>query len=44
MTTNALIFMLTAWTCVLGLLVGSYVKLLRTDPKREATPPPGTTR
>jgi hypothetical protein len=42
MTTGALIFMLCAWTGVLGLTAWSFVRLLRTDPKHEAAPPPGT--
>jgi len=42
MTTGALIFMLAAWTGVLGLTAWSFVRLMRTDPKHEAAPPPGT--
>lgn len=41
MTTNALIFMLTAWTFVLGLTGWAYRKLLRTPPD-EKLPPPGS--
>jgi hypothetical protein len=41
-TTGALIFMLSAWIGVLGLTAWSFVRLLRTDPKHEAAPPPGT--
>lgn len=42
MTAGALIFMLIAWTFVLGLAGWSYWRLLRTDPNREPLPPPGT--
>lgn len=42
MSTGALIFMLAAWTGVLGLTGWSFARLMRTDPKHEAAPPPGT--
>ena len=39
MNTFALIFMLGAWVVVLGMLVGSFAKLLRPGAKHEETPP-----
>lgn len=42
MTLGALLFMLLAWACVLGLMGWSWSKLLKSDPSREAAPPPGT--
>ena len=42
MTTGALIFMILAWTFVLGLTAWSFRKLLKGDPKHEPLPPPGT--
>lgn len=42
MSTGALIFMLLAWTGVLGLTAWSFFRLMRTDPRHEAAPPPGT--
>ena len=41
MTTQALIFMLAAWTFVLGLTFWSFKKLLSTPPD-EKLPPPGS--
>jgi hypothetical protein len=41
-STGALLFMLGAWACVLGLMAWSFVRLMRTDPVNEAAPPPGT--
>ena len=42
MTTGALMFLILAWTFVLGLTIWSYSRLLRTDPAKEPLPPPGT--
>jgi len=42
MSTGALVFMLLAWACVLGLTGWCYARLLGTDPANEAAPPPGT--
>jgi hypothetical protein len=42
MTTGALVFMLGAWAFVLGLTCWSFARLLKTDPRHEAAPPPGT--
>ena len=42
MTTGALIFMILAWTFVLGLTVWWFYRLMRTDPSTEPLPPPGT--
>jgi hypothetical protein len=42
MTTGALIFMVMAWTFVLGLAFWSYRKLLKVGPEHEPLPPPGT--
>lgn len=39
--TNALLFMGTAWFCVLTLMLWSYRKLLAT-PEEEKLPPPGS--
>jgi hypothetical protein len=41
MTTPALIFMLAAWTVVIGLALWSYWRLLST-PRDEKLPPPGS--
>lgn len=41
MTTQALIFMLAAWTFVLGLTAWSFKKLMSTPPD-EKLPPPGS--
>lgn len=41
MTTPALIFMLAAWTVVIGLALWSYKRLL-TTPRDEKLPPPGS--
>lgn len=41
MTTPALIFMLSAWTVVIGLALWSYKRLL-TTPRDEKLPPPGS--
>jgi hypothetical protein len=42
MSTGALLFLLGAWACVLGLTLWSFLRLMKTDPSREAAPPPGT--
>ena len=42
MKTTALIFMLAAWTFVLGLTLWSFKRLLST-PEEEKLPPPGST-
>ena len=42
MSTGALIFMVAAWVCVLGLAAWSYSRLLKGDPSHEPLPPPGT--
>lgn len=42
MTTGALIFLVLAWTFVLGLTTWSYRRLLKTEPSKEPLPPPGT--
>jgi hypothetical protein len=42
MTAGALLFMAGAWAFVLGLTIWSFVRLMKTDPKHEAAPPPGT--
>lgn len=42
MSTGALVFMLLAWACVLGLTGWCFARLLQTDPANEAAPPPGT--
>lgn len=42
MSTGALAFMLSAWAFVLGLTLWSFARLMKTDPKNEAAPPPGT--
>jgi hypothetical protein len=41
MSVAALLFMLIAWACVLGLTFWSYRKLLQT-PQDEKLPPPGS--
>ncbi len=41
MTTSALVFMLSAWTFVIGLALWSYKRLLTTPPD-EQLPPPGS--
>jgi hypothetical protein len=41
MSLGSLLFMLTAWTCVLGLTAWSFWKLMQT-PQEEKLPPPGT--
>lgn len=38
----ALMFMLGAWTFVLGLTFWSFRKLMQTPPGEEKLPPPGT--
>jgi len=40
MSTGALIFMLCAWTAVIGLAVWSYSRLLRAASHRKKEPPP----
>lgn len=42
MNRGALIFMLCAWAVVLSILIWSFTKLLRSDPKHEHLPPPGS--
>ena len=42
MTAGALIFLLLAWTFVLGLTFWSFYRLMRTEPSTEPLPPPGT--
>ena len=42
MKLGALIFMLSAWTVVLGIMLWSFRRLLRADPEHEHPPPPGT--
>jgi hypothetical protein len=42
MSTGALLFLIGAWVFVLGLTLWSFVRLMQTDPSREAAPPPGT--
>ena len=42
MTTGALIFLILAWTFVLGLTTWSFSRLLRTEPSKEPLPPRGT--
>jgi hypothetical protein len=42
MRTTALIFLLAAWSFVLGLTFWSFYRLVKTDPSNEPTPPPGT--
>lgn len=42
MNTGALIFMLVTWAVVLSLLSWSFYRLMKTDPSKEAAPPPGT--
>ncbi len=41
MTTTALVFMIAAWTFVLGLTLWSFKKLMSTSPD-EKLPPPGS--
>ena len=41
MRTTALIFMLSAWTFVLGLTVWSFYRLMK-SPAEEKLPPPGS--
>lgn len=42
MNPTALIFMLGAWTFVLGLTGWCFYRLMRTDPANEPVPPPGS--
>lgn len=42
MSKGALIFMLLAWAVVLSILIWSFWKLLKSDPKHEQLPPPGS--
>lgn len=42
MTTTALVFMLTAWAAVLGLMVWCFRRLMQTDRDPDSLPPPGT--
>jgi hypothetical protein len=42
MRTTALLFMIGAWTFVLGLTAWSFKKLLTKDPEHEHLPPPGS--
>ncbi len=40
MSTGALIFMLVAWTAVLGTMVWAFTRILRSQATRDATPDP----
>jgi hypothetical protein len=42
MRTSALLFMITAWTFVLGLTLWSFRKLMSKPPEHEPLPPPGS--
>lgn len=42
MSVGALLFMLGAWTCVLGLTFWAFRRLLKADASHESLPPPGT--
>jgi hypothetical protein len=42
MRTSALLFMIAAWTFVLGLTLWSFWKLMSTPPEHEPLPPPGS--
>jgi len=42
MTVKALVFMLGAWICVLGLTAWCFWKLMHVPPEHEKLPPPGT--
>lgn len=42
MTMGALIFLILAWSFVLGLTFWSFRKLMKSDPSHEPLPPPGT--
>ena len=42
MNVGALVFLLGAWTFVLGLTSWSFWKLMRTPPSDEPLPPPGS--
>jgi hypothetical protein len=42
MSAAALIFMIMAWTFVLGLALWSYSRLLKAPPSAEHLPPPGS--
>ncbi|MDZ4864030.1 MAG: hypothetical protein SGJ01_11360 [Gemmatimonadota bacterium] len=42
MTTPALLFLLGAWTFVLGLTLWCFWRLMKSDPEHEKLPPPGT--
>ncbi len=42
MTTGALIFLVLAWSFVLGLTFWSFHRLMKSDPSKEPLPPPGT--
>ena len=42
MSTGALIFMLGAWTFVLGLTTWAFSRLLKAPPQDEHLPPPGS--
>ena len=42
MSVGALVFMLLAWGFVLGLMIWSFARLMKSDPAHEHLPPPGT--
>ncbi len=42
MNTLPLVFMLSAWICVLGLTTWCFARLVKVDPSKEKVPPPGT--
>lgn len=42
MNTGALLFMLTAWVCVLGLTIWAFARLMKAPPAHEHLPPPGS--
>jgi len=42
MSTGAAIFLIGAWTFVLGLTFWSFARLLRSEPSKEQLPPPGS--
>jgi len=42
MSTGAIVFLVGAWTFVLGLTFWSFYRLLRSDPSKEQLPPPGS--
>jgi hypothetical protein len=42
MTTGALIFLVLAWTFVIGLTLWSFRRLIKADTAHEPLPPPGS--